>query len=57
MRFLDKEEKNKKLPFYLYQLNKKIRGLDNVDMLHVLPFYDECNILKTTKAFEKYGRT
>ena len=41
----------------MYQLNKKIRGLDNVDMLHVLPFYDECNILKTTKAFEKYGRT
>ena len=41
----------------MYQLNKKIRGLDNVDMLYVLPFYDEFNILKITKAFEKYGRT
>ena len=36
----------------MYQLNKKIRGLDNVDMLHGLPFYDELNILKTAKAFK-----
>ena len=55
MRFSDENEIKKLLkeqPFYNAPIeNQKIKKLSNVGMLSELPFYDELNILKTTKAF------
>ena len=61
MSFLDKKETKrlfKKRPFYNAPIEKpKIKKLSNVDMWHELLFYDESNILETTKAFKKYARS
>ena len=57
MSFSDKDETKRLLkeqPFYNVPTEKpKIKHLNNVDMLSELPFYDELNIIKTAKAFNK----
>ena len=37
--------------------NRKIKGLENTDLLYEFPFYDELNIYKTSKAFEWYAKS
>ena len=32
------------------------KRLNNIDILHELPFYDELNIVKVSKAFKGYAR-
>ena len=34
----------------------RIKHLRNIDLLHELPFYDELNIEKISKAFKRYAR-
>ena len=34
-----------------------IKRLNNIDMLRELPFYNELNISKTSKAFKGYARS
>ena len=34
-----------------------IKCLNNIDMLHELPFYNELNISKTSTAFKGYARS
>ena len=54
MSFWDENEAKtlfKKLPFYKTSIGKPyIKRLNNIDMLSELPFYDELNIVKTSKA-------
>ena len=56
MSFLDEKERKrlfKKRSFYNAPMEKpKLKKLSNIDMWHELPFYDESNILETTKAFK-----
>ena len=48
----------KELPFYKTPIEKTyIKRLSNLDMLRELPFYDELNIGKTSKAFKEYARS
>ena len=48
----------KKLPFYKTPIEKPYtKRLRNFDMLRELPFYDELNILKVSKAFQGYGHS
>ena len=35
----------------------KIKGLKNINLLHELPFYDELDIYKMSKAFRHYARS
>ena len=60
MGFWDKKEGKRlfeKLPFYNTFIEKpKIEDLKNIDLLHELPFYDELNIEKISKAFKRYAR-
>ena len=35
----------------------KIKGLKNINLLHELPFYDELDIYKMSKAFRRYARS
>ena len=47
-----------KVPFYNFLFEKPpIKHLKNKDLLHELPFYDELNIEKISKAFKGYART
>ena len=59
MSFGDKKEAKRlfqKLPFYNTFIEKpKIKHLKNIDLLHELPFYDELNIQKISKAFKRYA--
>ena len=46
------------LSFYNTFIEKpRIKHLKNMDLLHELPFYDELNIVKTSKAFKGYARS
>ena len=46
----------KELPFCNTCFEKpKITHLKNVDLLSELPFYEELNVIKTDKAFKRYG--
>ena len=61
MSFCDQQEANilfKKLPFYNALIeNSHAKCLSNLDMLLQLPFYDELNMVKTSKAFKGYARS
>ena len=46
----------KELPFYNTYIEKpKIKHLKNIDLLSELPFYEELSVVKTDKAFRRYG--
>ena len=46
------------LPFYGILIEKLYsKRLDNSDMLHELQFYDELNIVKTSRAFKGFSRS
>ena len=48
-----------KLPFKNFDAlieKPRIKHLRNIDLLHELPFYDELNIEKISKAFKRYAR-
>ena len=48
----------KELLFYKTPIEKPyIKCLNNIDMLHELPFYDELNVVKTSKAFKGHARS
>ena len=61
MNFWDEKEAKrlfKQLPFSKNPIKKPyIKHLNNIDMLHELPFYNELSIVKTSKAFKGYGRS
>ena len=61
MRFWDEKEAKrlfKEFPFYNASIEKPyIKPLNNIDILHQLPFYNELNIVKTPKAFKGYERS
>ena len=41
------------LPFYNVLIEKpKIKHLSKIELLHELPFYDELNVVKKSKAFK-----
>ena len=53
-----KQKLFKELPFYKALIEKTyIKPLNNIDMLPELSFYDELNIVKTSKAFKRYARS
>ena len=46
------------LPFYNALIEKpEIKKLSNVELLHVLPFYDELSVVEISKAFKGYARS
>ena len=48
----------KELLFYKTPIEKPyIKYLNNIDMLHEVPFYDELNVVKTSKAFKGHARS
>ena len=48
----------KELPFYKAVIGKAyVKRLNKIDMLRQPPFYDELNIVKTSKAFKGYERS
>ena len=48
----------KELSFYKTSIGKPCtKRLNKIDMLRELPFYDELNIVKTSKVFIKYLST
>ena len=48
----------KRLSFYKTSIKKPYaKRLNNIDILHELPFYDELNIIKVSKAFKGYARS
>ena len=56
----EKEAKrlSQELPFYNVLIEKpRIKHVENTDLLHKLPFYDESNIVKTSQAFKRYARS
>ena len=61
MSFWDEKEAKKlfkELPFYKNPIEKPyINHLNYIDMLCELPFYDELNIVKISKAFKGYARS
>ena len=61
MRFWDEKEAKKlfKKPlFYNASIEKPyIKRLNNINLLQELPFYDELNIIKTSKAFKDYVKS
>ena len=45
------------LPFDNVLIEKpKIKHFSNVELLHELPFYDELNVVETSKAFKRHAR-
>ena len=47
-----------KLPFYYVFIEKpRIKNLKNIYLRHELPFYDELNIEKISKAFKRYVKS
>ena len=47
-----------KLPFYNALIEKPyIKSLNNIDLLHKLPFYNELSIVKISEAFKGYARS
>ena len=61
MSFSDEEEIKRVLkeqPFYNVPIEKrKVKCLNNADMLNELLFHGDLNIVKTAKAFKKYARS
>ena len=57
MSFWDEKEAKKLFkepPCYNASIEKPyIKRLNNINLLQELPFYDELNIIKTSKAFKK----
>ena len=56
----EKETKRsfKELPFYNALIKKPyMKRLNNIDLLCELLFYDELNIVKTSKAFKGYAKS
>ena len=56
----EKEAKRllKELPFYNALIEKPyIKRLNNIQMLLELPFSNELNIVKASKAFKRYARS
>ena len=48
----------KEPPFYNASTEKPyIKRLNNINLLQELPFYDELNIIKTSKAFKDYVKS
>ena len=46
----------KELPFYDKQIEKpRVKCLKNVDLLSILSFYEELNVIKTNHAFRRYA--
>ena len=46
------------LPFYNASIEKPyIKRLNKIDLIHELPFYNELNIVKISKAFRGYARS
>ena len=46
----------KELPFYNIPIEKpKIKRLKNIDLIPELHFYDQLNIIKTSRAFSGYA--
>ena len=46
------------LPFYNVLIGKpKIKHLSNIELLHELPFYDELNVVKKSRAFKGFARS
>ena len=44
--------------FYNVSIEKSpIKHLKNIELLHVLPFYDGLSIVKISKAFKRYARS
>ena len=60
MRLWNKKEVErslKELPFYNASIEKTyIKRLNNIYVLHELPFYNELSIVKTSRAFKEYAR-
>ena len=61
MRLWNKKEVErslKELPFYNASIEKRyIKRLNNIYVLHELPFYNELSIVKTSRAFKEYARS
>ena len=62
MSFWDEKEAKRlfeELPFYNTLIEKPytLIHLNNMDLLCELPFYNELNIVKTSKAFKAYARS
>ena len=61
MGFWDEKERKEllqKRPFYDVLIEKaKIKHLSNIDLLHVLTFYDELSIVEISKAFKRYAKS
>ena len=48
-----RKELFQKLPFYNLLIGKpKIKHLSNINVLHVLPFYDELSAAEVSKSFK-----
>ena len=60
MSFWDEKEPKglfQKLLFYNTFIEKpSIKRLENIDLMHELPFYDEFSIEKISKAFKRYAK-
>ena len=61
MNFWDEKEAKQffqRLPFYdMFVEKPRIKRIRNINLLHKLPFYDELNILKISKAVKRYARS
>ena len=60
MSFWDEKETKrlfKKLSFYDALIKKKIKRINNINTLRELPFYDELNMVKISKAFKEHARS
>ena len=45
-------------PFYNVLIGKpKIKYLSNIELLHLLPFYDELSVVEISKAFRRYAKS
>ena len=60
MSFWDEKEAKRlfqELPFYNFLIQKsRIKHLNNIDLLHQIPFYDELSIAKISHALKRYAR-
>ena len=45
-----------KLPIY-FPIEKYVKLLNDIDLLHELPFFNELTIVKTSKLYREYARS
>ena len=46
------------LPFYNVLVEKpRVKRVENIALLHELPFYEELNIVRKSEAFKRYARS